>query len=797
MIAHDPGLMALHLNQLFEPCIEQYPDGLIEIRCICPHSKPVGVKLFEITENGIAAAIDFARGQNAAGKNVYVGVNPRKPGTPRHEAASAADVEIAFHCFGDLDSEESTDRLLEFLAEESEESRYSFAVTTGEIPSTRVHIYWALEEPARNLNCWRDVQRRIATHFAGDSVIDPPRIMRLAGTASYPDAKKKDRGYVSELVTIRTEYEDDRDPVSLEELRKRFSFSGKPGIKPDDQNDNPFITFGDSFDFKPAIDVEKALLAMSYAGTGNAGIHQTQLRVSASMAARGHGDEEIVKLLMSATRKASGQHEASWDWAVEERSIRQMITTGRKMISTNENSASITKVQEGKDGENPGNIDGYDLSEDGIAQAFRDRHEDRLRFDHDQSAWYEWAGSHWREDRTNLAFAWARDIGRELSAAMVPGVRQRVGRAATAGAVEKLAQSDRVFAVTWDNWDADPFLLGTPGGTIDLRTGKLRLSVPWEGITKITAVAPDSMAECPVWKAFLQDATRGDDALIEFLARMVGYSLTGDTREHALFYIHGPGGNGKSVFLNTVAGILGDYARVSAMETFTVRRNEGHPTELAMLRGARLVHASETEEGRAWAESRIKTLTGGDKISARFMRQDFFEFIPQFKLAIVGNHKPVLRSVDDAARRRFNIIPFVYKPTEPDKELEDKLRAEWPAILQWAIEGCMRWQESGLTRPAIVASATDNYFADQDLFGQWLDEMCDLRSDYWESVATLFKSWGDYAKSAAEDAGTKKSFGGTMEKHGLLRDRKNKIRGFAGVRLQESYEAAKWEGGDR
>ena len=146
--------------------------------------------------------------------------------------------------------------------------------------------------------------------------------------------------------------------------------------------------------------------------------------------------------------------------------------------------------------------------------------------------------------------------------------------------------------------------------------------------------------------------------MMRFLQQIVGYCLTGDTREHALFFIYGPGGNGKSVFLNTVSAIIGDYATTAAMDTFVASKSDRHPTDLAGLRGARLVAASETEEGRAWAEAKIKAITGGDPISARFMRQDFFTYRPQFKLVIVGNHKPVLKNVDDAAERRFNIIPF-------------------------------------------------------------------------------------------------------------------------------------------
>ena len=771
MTSADPTTIATHLKQLFEPCIELYPDGLVEIRCICPGAPSVVAKLFSITKAGLGAATHFASEQNASGKNVYVGVNPRKPGTKRDAAGDTNDVEIAFHCFGDFDSNESTTRLAQFINTSGTDVLYSFAVTTGRIPSKRVHAYWRLEEPVRNLKSWTQAQKGIASYFSGDSVIDPPRIMRLAGTISYPTAKKSsERGYVTELTTIRTDYDQERPPVSMEALLHRFQIA--PGDTSKNKKDPSKSTRpGHGF---PAAGLDRSKAFGDIAN--NCELHNNTRNLAASFAHEGRSAEWIENKLLLALEPVS-----------DGGTIQQVPSLVASAISK-----FAPKSNEVLD-----SSDGYDLTEDGIAQAYRDRYGERLRFDHDQSAWYEWMGSHWSEDCTKLAFDRARNLARELSADMEYSVRRKIGRATVAASVERFARADREFAVTSDNWDSDPFQLGTPGGTVDLRTGKLRLSVPWEGITKLTAVAPDPHAKCPVWKAFLQDTTRGDDDLIEFLARMVGYSLTGDTREHALFYIHGPGGNGKSVFLNTVAGILGDYARVSAMETFTARRNEGHPTELAMLRGARLVHASETEEGRAWAESRIKTLTGGEKISARFMRQDFFEFIPQFKLAIVGNHKPVLRSVDDAARRRFNIIPFVHKPTEPDKELEDKLRAEWPAILQWAIEGCMRWQESGLTRPAIVASATDNYFADQDLFGQWLDEMCDLRSGHWESVATLFKSWGDYAKSAAEDAGTKKSFGGTMEKHGLLRDRKNKIRGFAGVRLQDSYEAVKWEGGDR
>jgi putative DNA primase/helicase len=177
------------------------------------------------------------------------------------------------------------------------------------------------------------------------------------------------------------------------------------------------------------------------------------------------------------------------------------------------------------------------------------------------------------------------------------------------------------------------------------------------------------MPDCPLWLAFLDQVTKGDAGLIRFLKQWFGYSLTGDIREHALVFAHGPGGNGKGVCINTISTIMGEYACAAAMDTFVASDGDKHPTDLAMLRGARMVMVNETEEGRAWAEARIKQLTGDDKIRARFMRQDFFEHMPQFKLAFSGNHKPVLKNVDDAAKRRINMFRLLFKPAVVDLQL--------------------------------------------------------------------------------------------------------------------------------
>jgi len=358
-------------------------------------------------------------------------------------------------------------------------------------------------------------------------------------------------------------------------------------------------------------------------------------------------------------------------------------------------------------------------------------------------------------------------------------------KASVANGAERMARADPDLAVTSEEWDRDLFMLGTPGGVVDLRSGKLLESCPSYRITKITSATP-TRGTPKRWLAFLNDATGGDREMIDFIQRWLGYCLTGDTREHVLLFVHGGGGNGKSVLLNTVTRILGDYAVTAAMETFTATRGEKHTTDVAMLRGARVVTASETEEGKAWAEARIKQMTGADPITARFMRKDNFTFIPQFKLTIVGNHAPAIKNVDEAMRRRFRVIPFDRKPVSPDRMLERKMEEEWPLILQWMIEGCLRWQEKGLPVPSIMQEATDTYFEEQDVVGQWIKQYCEVGPGKWEPVATVFKNWKAFAIASGEDPGSAKSFGGSLERRGFKRGKSpdGNSRAFKGLALR-------------
>ena len=440
------------------------------------------------------------------------------------------------------------------------------------------------------------------------------------------------------------------------------------------------------------------------------------------------------------------------------------------------------------------------VTEDSVAAAFAREHGATLRFCHHAGKWHRWDGGIWRQDETRLAFDWARRLSRDLAAATDEGkVITAAGKAAFAAGVERFAQADRAFALTSDAWNRDPWLLGTPGGTVDLRTGELRPARQDDHISRSAAVVPADRADCPVWLSFLAQATAGDRSLIEFLQRWFGYCLTGVTGEHALLFVYGPGGNGKGVLLVTVAGILAGYAATAAMDTFTASKGDKHPTDLAMLHGARLVMTTETEEGRAWAEARIKALTGGDPITARFMRRDFFTYTPAFKLTISGNHKPALRNVDDAARRRFNVVPFLNKPDKPDRELAEKLKAEWPGILRWMIEGCLAWQKGGLQRPKAVLDATAEYFAEQDLLAQWLEECCERGKEFGEASTALFASWRGFAQQRGEDSGTAKWFATTLERQGFRRAKDCKLfrgRGFLGLGLLPPPAARHWQESD-
>jgi putative DNA primase/helicase len=429
-------------------------------------------------------------------------------------------------------------------------------------------------------------------------------------------------------------------------------------------------------------------------------------------------------------------------------------------------------------------------AEEALALEFAARHESHLRFVAKFGRWLSFDGVRWQHDDTLHAFDYAREICREVARECEKNAVV-VASAKTVAAVERLARADRRLAATTDQWDAQLWLLTDARSTIDLRSGIARDPDRLDFITKLTAcVAAPAGTPHPLWSAFLDRVTAGDAELQAFLQRYIGYSCTGLTTEHVFVFAYGGGANGKSTFINTVAKVLGDYAAVADMNTFLAGNAERHPTDLAKLAGARLVVAQEVHKGRRWDEPKIKALTGGDKMTARFMRMDFFDFTPTFKLFIAGNHRPRLSNVDEAMRRRLLLVPFTVQipAAERDPDLPRKLESEWPAILRWCVDGCLAWQRDGLAPPAVVRDATDAYFADEDTLQQWLDDCThDAGPFAFTRISELFASWKQWCEDRNLKLGSARTLSESLADRGFTKKRdRTGQRGFQNLTLNRA-----------
>lgn len=510
--------------------------------------------------------------------------------------------------------------------------------------------------------------------------------------------------------------------------------------------------------------------------------------IFAEWAAKWEGNERSVQndpdTIRSDWRRFRGPYSVGWGWLCEQARAFGFESAGLdfEVLGTPESERPLAATT---------------YSDQWLADRVVERQRARLRFAPQLDRFFAWADGRWYPDaellaediikhelrRTADTVARSGTTPKEIAKALARA--ELICSAGKVGAVASLVKSDRAVAVSVTAFDHDPWLLNTPGGIVDLRTGGLNPADPDALCSKSTSVPPAPSASCPQWLRFLDEACGQDVGLIAYLQRLCGYALTGSTREQQLSFIFGPGGNGKSVFLNVLSGILGDYARTASMDAFTASRNERHTTEIAMLAGARLVTASETESGKRWDEPRVKQLTGGEPVSARFMRQDNFTFLPQFKLVFVGNHKPEVRDVDAAMRRRIQMVPFLVTPAVVDKELAAKLREEWPAILSWMIAGCLAWQQDGLRVPPVIEETTTEYFTDEDRVGRWLATCCVVDVDSTALSQDLYVSWREWANANGEPVGSLKRLVAALvtRRYQRWRDVATRKHGFVGLRV--------------
>ena len=373
--------------------------------------------------------------------------------------------------------------------------------------------------------------------------------------------------------------------------------------------------------------------------------------------------------------------------------------------------------------------DWIDPTEDAVALAFAEKYAGQYVHDHTSGMRHVRRDGRWARDTRNSIFNLARDFAR-LARAGLNDPPAGMAKIAFCAAVERAARADPRLAVSHEVWDRDPWLLDVPGGVVDLRTGETREAAPDLYISRQTSVAPAPPGTAaPLWAKFLDDATGNDKELQGFLQRFAGYLLTGIVTEEVLAFLYGDGGNGNGngVFIGAIVAIMAQYAVAVPIEVFTAGSRLNLEYYRAQMAGARLVTASETEAQATLAESQIKEMTGNETpLSGRHPYGKPFDFVPQFKITLVGNHAPKLKGRSPATERRLRIAPFDHKPEKPGTHLKDKLRAEHPAILRWMIDGCLWWQRDGLGTAAAITKASSSYFEQQDAFGRWMDERCVL-----------------------------------------------------------------------
>ncbi len=462
------------------------------------------------------------------------------------------------------------------------------------------------------------------------------------------------------------------------------------------------------------------------------------------------------------------------------------------------------------------------LTEYGNAQRLVEWHGEELRYSYLWHKWLVWVGTHWSAKSDGEAMRRAKQTVKQMyeqagavsvAASQEPDDTRRKELAGYAEGLLKwarqsesrrileatmaLAESEPGMAVEGEDLDVDPWLINCPNGTLDLRSVTLKEHDPKDLLTKITRVPYSPNAQCPTWIAFLERIMGGNQALITFLQRAIGYSITGHVGEHCLFVLHGTGRNGKSTFLNTFLDMMGDYGRKGPGELLLQKRGETHPTERSILFGARFVPCIETEEGRRMDETMVKELTGGDKVSTRRMRENHWEFDPTHHLWMGTNHKPTIKGTDLGIWSRVRLVPFRVTIPRQDRDttLMEKLQREWPGIFAWAVQGCRDWQENGLQEPPEVWQATTEYRDEMDVLGAFIEDRCVEEEGTRSTATVLYDAYQLWAKDSGERVLPKRNFGQRLEERGYLAGKGAKgIRLWRGLRLLEQGEEPPHQG---
>lgn len=674
--------------------------------------------------------------------------------------------------------------------------------TTGEtLP--KLHLHWRLSEPAATQ---KDIEklkklRALTINLVGADSSGAPIVHPMRWPGSWHKKSSPRLCRISEL--------NESCEIHLDEALEKISDAVGESAAETPATMNKPITR------KPASEY----LQLSDLIRSGESYHEPLVRISAQRISNGMNERAVIDELEALMTSSEAARDARWESRFND--IPRIVRTALKFQPALSDESTIIKLVDDLRETAPdsgwlimpyGQESTPDLSHDALALDLSVAGFTRdARYVNKWGKWVFWNGSQWEIDERLSHMTKIRDFMRAKASKVIEWSNRKAmamnnpleaekmlkwGRdnaktlrmASTITSIETIARSNSDLIATVEQFDNDLMLIGTPCGTVDLTTGELLAAQKHHWITKHCAVVPaEKCVDAPLWRSFLNRTFNGDQDLISFIQRAAGYALTGHTSEHKLLFLYGTGRNGKSVFLNTIYDIMGDYSKRASAQTFLDSSSERHPTDLAGLHGARLVAGSELPAGKAWNESIIKDLTGGDVITARFMRQDFFEYMPQFTLFIAGNHQPSFKGIDEAIRARVVLVPFTQTipAEERDPELPKKLQAEWPAIFRWMIEGALEWQRIGLAVPESVKAASAEYLEDEDTLGEFIEE--NIITGYGNTTAVeMFDRFSEWQREIGISlTWTKKAMTQALKERGFKTDKlTGGVRGFRGVSLK-------------
>ncbi|MCP4262238.1 MAG: hypothetical protein GY774_32755 [Planctomycetes bacterium] len=696
----------------------------------------VGPRLWKKTEK-IGELADELTSLNQQGYNVYLGVGARKLKKKESKTDNVSHCRVLFIDF-DSDKVPCDGPLLVELKNRVDRHKLpkpSFVVNSG----NGYHAYWLLKEPMTNMAAWLELQKRLTKTMGSDEgILTIPRIMRVPGFDNVKDPSKPKPCYLQEKSEVSYNLED--IVPHLKEIKSKAS------------NVSTNISDNDNLTQQQTTALE-CLKVLDPSRVGN---YPEWIKVGIGLHHCGFDWLTWDKWSQQSSKYQKGVCEQKW--GTFDSQIDQPLTVGTLVNMAKEDNHGKLPENIAKMLHSIRSLKSFPWTDSGAAERLAELYSDKLRYCYGIS-WMYFNGKYWDKKRGE---AMARTLCKKAARALrkeALNVDDLDERAAIEKYARTLEQSHRITATLKeaqhtapfesypDDYDSDNWAFNVNNGTVDLRTGKLQPHNSADMITRCAQVNHDEKAMCPLWEKALLEIFKDNEVLVSYVQRISGMCLTGDIREQILLVFYGTGRNGKNVELDTVAGLMGDYACEAAPTLLTSRSGfDEHPTEIADLCGRRLVIACETKQGGILKADTVKRLTGNARIKARFMREDYFEFDRTFKIILCTNHRPEVPEKTIAIWERLKVVPFnrFFTEAERDKLLTDKLKTERPGILNWMVRGCLDWQKNGLQEPDEIVEATGEYQESQNPLDDFFEQCCKFNAFSVTPVSILKEHFAEY-----------------------------------------------------